>query len=137
MLLTEEQARTKWCPKALHQTGNEEPAANRWSDRDGHHANPAECRCIASDCMAWRSALVSGLMIELRVHIGTPNWEVYKSAQYGKMRSDYFEMSGAWWRYQHTSSDSKGKYDLLVRSHDEGAGPAVGGFCGLAGPVGG
>jgi hypothetical protein len=56
MILTEEQARAKWCPKALHQSGGEEPAANRWSDRDGFNANPPECRCLASDCMAWRWA---------------------------------------------------------------------------------
>lgn len=45
-MLTEEDARAKWCP------------ANRWGQdplaMQPHEFNPVPCRCIASECMAWR-----------------------------------------------------------------------------------
>lgn len=57
MLLTEEEAKTKWCPFARYQH-NQEPASNRWNQnappKEPHALNPIPCRCIASDCMAWR-----------------------------------------------------------------------------------
>lgn len=52
-VLPEKDARTKWCPfvrfVALARD-NEEGSANRWAGFE----NPSPCRCIASDCMAWR-----------------------------------------------------------------------------------
>ena len=52
--MTEEDARTKWCPMArMAASGNPEPgniAVNRWS-QDSHEQDP---RCIASDCAMWR-----------------------------------------------------------------------------------
>jgi len=56
MPMMEDKAKEKWCPFVRHFTGNAsddysiDPAANRW----GKHLNPNPCRCIASDCMAWR-----------------------------------------------------------------------------------
>jgi len=54
--MTEDQAKEKWCPYVRHFSGSVDdevvvdPAANRW----GRHLNPGPCRCIASECMAWR-----------------------------------------------------------------------------------
>lgn len=49
--MTEEQARTKWCPFARYKSINGE-GINRWAT-DEVQLNPEPARCIASDCMAW------------------------------------------------------------------------------------
>lgn len=51
MILKEADALTKWCPFARHyDVRNGEPVTvNR---RDGK--GDIDCRCIASDCMAWQ-----------------------------------------------------------------------------------
>ena len=53
MILTEDEAKTKWCPFARVVDGvNEQSAVNRRQGlRDPHFPDPA---CIASACMAWR-----------------------------------------------------------------------------------
>ncbi|MDR3439848.1 hypothetical protein [Telmatospirillum sp.] len=52
MLMTEEEARKKWCPHVrFAATADESNAANRWNDANG---NPPSCRCLASECMSWR-----------------------------------------------------------------------------------
>lgn len=43
-VLTESEAKTKWCPRAMS-TGQ---------NRNGRGEPHRECMCIASDCMAWR-----------------------------------------------------------------------------------
>lgn len=56
MILTEEQARTKWCPFVrFHGTPSDDSISNRhgWFDND----NPGMSRCIGSVCMAWRMKL--------------------------------------------------------------------------------
>ena len=58
MMHTEEQAREKWCPHArttyVGDSGAEQFPSNRYGTSDGTNFNPKDCRCIASDCMAWR-----------------------------------------------------------------------------------
>lgn len=58
MLTTEEQAREKWCPLARYSTTSGDPASNRWRqslpEDQPYAANPVPCRCIGSECMAWR-----------------------------------------------------------------------------------
>ena len=56
MLLTEEQAREKWCPEARCAIKGDEDAIfaygiNRWPK--AHERLTGTC-CIASDCMMWR-----------------------------------------------------------------------------------
>ena len=53
MILTEAEARTKWCPFVrFHGT----PSDDNMSNRDGgvDNGNPGMSRCIASGCMAWK-----------------------------------------------------------------------------------
>lgn len=62
MLLTEEDAKTKWCPFARviagaieGKGGTVSPPYNRFAALEtGSHPNPVDARCIASECMAWR-----------------------------------------------------------------------------------
>ena len=65
MLLTESEARTKWCPM-VRIARRETPDANGSgapvivagcnTDALGGVRVPASCRCIASDCMMWETA---------------------------------------------------------------------------------
>jgi hypothetical protein len=48
MLLTEEEAKTKWCPFVRQNGDNNRPSGNR--------SIYGEPMCIASQCMAWRWA---------------------------------------------------------------------------------
>jgi hypothetical protein len=48
--VTEDEARTKWCPMVRFVVDSQDDGANRWIG----HQSPPECRCIASDCMMWR-----------------------------------------------------------------------------------
>jgi hypothetical protein len=51
MLMTEQEARTKWCPKAVASNQQESPVAvNRG---DGGRPD-RDCLCITTGCMAWR-----------------------------------------------------------------------------------
>lgn len=48
---TEDEARQTWCPLVRHvDNADDTVSSNRW----GTTNNPAICRCIASQCMAWR-----------------------------------------------------------------------------------
>ena len=49
--MTEDEAKTKWCPHARTARDGEDFAANR--DRDGVPIDRKHT-CITSDCMAWR-----------------------------------------------------------------------------------
>lgn len=63
--MTDAEAREKWCPFSrigdVSQEGETAAAINRNTghlvSRDLYFAKepPASCRCIASDCMAWRA----------------------------------------------------------------------------------
>jgi hypothetical protein len=48
MILTEEEAKTKWCPFARLSIGKDLAAPNRGPSVE------EKCRCIGSACMAWR-----------------------------------------------------------------------------------
>ena len=59
MLLTEEQARGKWCSEtrvvgATAKDGTIISAYNRITTDKETTLAPALCRCLASDCMKWR-----------------------------------------------------------------------------------
>ena len=49
--MTEEEAKTKWCPQA-RQSSDSIYTYNRGDDGTGSHS----CRCLGSACMAWRLA---------------------------------------------------------------------------------
>ncbi len=61
--MTEAEAKTKWCPHvrvrfASGESGNRiDQDFKKWSqgaDREFMERQELNCRCIASDCMAWR-----------------------------------------------------------------------------------
>jgi hypothetical protein len=60
MYLTEEEAKTKWCPEVRwpdeQGTWNRmESMIKRWFGWSGKYPYPDEaCNCIASECMMWR-----------------------------------------------------------------------------------
>lgn len=57
MLLTEDRARGKWCPhsRQVAVVCNDAPVVAVTANRDaGNHYGVENCRCIASECMAWR-----------------------------------------------------------------------------------
>lgn len=129
MLLTEDQARTKWCPHALQSD------TSAGYNRTTKGAVLGTCLCVASECMAWRWDKLAGGMIHRRVYHGTQDYDGYRSQRFAKTGETFFQFYGAWWRYEHTSSDSNGVYDLIVRSLDDEV-EATGGYCGLAGMPG-
>jgi len=54
MIVTEVEARTKWCPKSMASDAAEGTGQsyNRlWSEN--RTIIPAECRCVGSSCMWW------------------------------------------------------------------------------------
>lgn len=66
-MYTEEEARKRWCPFArqpmYYRDGNGSPIVkadfptpgiNRLLNKDNSIVGPTGCRCIASECMAWR-----------------------------------------------------------------------------------
>lgn len=59
MFLTEEEAKTKWCPETrIHEVRGAGVYVNKpITDENPHgHANAASVLCIGSACMAWRWA---------------------------------------------------------------------------------
>ena len=50
--MTEDQARTKWCPHVRYGDGGDDVATNRCGKFTSE--NHEWARCIASDCMMWR-----------------------------------------------------------------------------------
>lgn len=63
-MMTEDEAKTKWCPFARVNTTAEDSVTgrvtgingggNRMLTGTGFHDNPAQARCLGSTCMAWR-----------------------------------------------------------------------------------
>ena len=64
--MTEDEARTKWCPMARVIADREvglSPTFNRWEadyfdDQVTTACDDRACRCIASACMMWRTRMV-------------------------------------------------------------------------------
>ena len=55
MLLTEEQAREKWCPEARVALRHHEPNSSQfWGTANYDEDEGRISFCIASDCMMWR-----------------------------------------------------------------------------------
>lgn len=52
--MTEEQAKTKWCPHVRYKSSRGE-GINRWQEGMDAQHNPEHSRCIGSACMAWRA----------------------------------------------------------------------------------
>ena len=54
--MTEDEARQKWCPfvRVMYSYGEGDPGAVAASVNREGGVIPHDCRCIASDCMAWR-----------------------------------------------------------------------------------
>jgi hypothetical protein len=53
--MTEEEAKTKWCPYARVESWSSEGTATGANfNRTIIDSNPPEARCIGSTCMAWR-----------------------------------------------------------------------------------
>lgn len=119
MLMTEEEARKKWCPHARIVDGYSEGAGgcNRWVNKSD------EILCIASRCMAWRSA-------------GKPRETVrnYHDAPTFKRidGSVVFHTYPEGWQYSHSDVDHNGrKFDVLHRIASDDA-PELG-YCGAFG----
>ena len=53
MILTEQEAKERWCPFVRY-TSIRGQGINRWVDDADRQVNPEPARCIASQCMAWR-----------------------------------------------------------------------------------
>ena len=58
MLLTEKDAKTKWCPYAISAVRRYEDSASVVNRRIGSGKPDVDCMCIAADCMAWRAVSV-------------------------------------------------------------------------------
>ena len=129
MTLTEAEAASKWCPHVRYQWQSD-PSANRWKQSlpadEPHALNPEPCRCIASECMAWRWAAPQ--RENLRSYADDPD-----ALQCRFVHGQRVYPGG--WQYSHTDIDADGrKFDVLHRpaASDE----PTHGFCGLAGKVG-
>lgn len=55
MLLTEKDAKTKWCPFAVSVIRRYEDSAATVNRRIGSGKPDVDCLCLAADCMMWRA----------------------------------------------------------------------------------
>lgn len=129
MLMTEEQARTKWCPHArvmtLVRSGDESGTYgphNRVADAVESRFQCGEpATCIASGCMAWRGEKPRETV---RNYHDAPTIKAI-----GGYNPHAYEGG---WQYSHTDTDRAGrKFDLLHRIAADDA-PEVG-YCGAFG----
>lgn len=127
-MLTEEEAKTKWCPEVrtigVELFGHERvmAAVNRAEDYQNRH----DCRCIASACMAWRWG-VHPPRETRRVYKG----ETHKNGNPIVRAGTLVVIDGQSWRYEYTDHDEKGEFDLVHRAYPESH-PRTG-YCGKAG----
>jgi len=52
--MTEEKAKTKWCPHVRMSNDSDPDNTNHSYNRDSHGRLDKGCNCVASDCMMWR-----------------------------------------------------------------------------------
>jgi hypothetical protein len=119
-MLTEEEARKKWCPVAWesHEVFRD--------DQTGQFEHATRTACVASRCMMWRwSDHVPRETMRLRVD--ATEIDGLPVVRAGRIRVVKDER----WLYEHTDCDEHGKFELLHRAAAEDAERA--GFCGLAG----
>lgn len=127
MLVTEEQARTKWCPLALGAGARilgadgdfvpAGPAVNRSME-----GLPLALACCGSGCMAWRPCGAQ------RETIRNYHDDTEIPVSYANGQRTYPDG----WQYGHTDKDQAGRsFDLLHRAPNTNA-PVVG-YCGAFG----
>lgn len=51
--MTEDEAKTKWCPMVRYRSVNGE-GINRWVSADDAQLSPDPSKCLGSGCMMWR-----------------------------------------------------------------------------------
>ena len=59
--MTEQEAKTKWCPFAQVTDRREVASYNRLPMKDFEMPTPKSARCIGSACMAWRKDMSAGV----------------------------------------------------------------------------
>jgi len=124
VLLTQDEAKTKWCPHALSSDGGSIPIAINRSCKDGGPDH--DCRCIASECMAWcwsdyapepqklwTSAETEEEAIATKAANVGPTWELRQDSVFG----------GFYW--QQPEAEVRAEVERLNRTTRRG-------FCGLA-----
>ena len=120
--MTEQEARTKWCPMArvsTYSVGNPaESAANRTDEGTPYPAS----RCIASDCMMW----------EPEEKEPRETMRHRKGKLYDAVAGSIRVVNGEPWRYEYSDVDDKGEYDLLHRALSEKQSVKCG-HCGIGG----
>ncbi|UKJ74551.1 hypothetical protein [Azospirillum brasilense] len=82
MLMTEEEARTKWCPMARNAgVTNRDTGSTASVNRNGReHYGVENCSCIASGCMAWRRENATDAALAARAAGDRrPDWEIKAS----------------------------------------------------------
>jgi len=69
-MITEDEAKTKWCP--LARAGDGDDCA---TNRDLIEDNPVYARCIGSACMAWRAVVQRTSRFDNDPPPSDPGWE--------------------------------------------------------------
>lgn len=62
--MTEEQAKTKWCPFARSLELSDLASAGGAVNRSSFRAVAADCRCIGSDCAKWGWVCAQGTEVD-------------------------------------------------------------------------
>ena len=109
MILTEDEARKKWCPMSRVAVDTESAfrvAYNRIISQDGLNATGIAMRCIASDCAMWREAQT----VETEIN---DTWFIYDPPK--------------GWRYVVSFDDGMAKFERTLSDAPKS------GYCGLAG----
>lgn len=126
-MMTESEAKQRWCPHVRHAVSlsREHPAGATANRDSGEHYGCGDNRCIASECMAWRTEPPP--RETMRNYHDAPTVKRERWSDGGNY--------GGGWQYSHTDIDRDGrKFDLLHRLPSDEA-PRLG-YCGLSGKPG-